>query len=315
MSAPDEFGEIERLFRPLTHGAPGAFGLLDDAAILPKRPAHDLVVTKDAIVEGVHFPLGEAPDLVARKLLRVNLSDLAAKAAEPFACFLAVCWPEAFGPRDRARFAKGLAADLETFGLDLLGGDTTTTPGPFTASLTAMGWVPEGRMVRRAGARAGDQVLVSGPIGDGVLGLAAVRGEIDDPEGDLAFRYRLPEPRLDLRSPLRRLATAAADVSDGLVADARHIARASGVRLTLDLERIPLSRGAATWLEGQPDPTAALLKLAAGGDDYEVVCTMPAGIVKPPGFTVVGEVSEGEGIAARVSGRQVDPGHGGWRHI
>lgn len=315
MSGADEFGEIERLFRPLTHGAPGAFGLLDDAAVVPRRPAHDLVVTKDAIVEGVHFPVGEAPDLVARKLLRVNLSDLAAKAAEPFACFLAVCWPEAFGAKDRARFAKGLAADLETFGLDLLGGDTTTTPGPFTASLTAMGWVPEGRMVRRAGAQAGDQVLVSGTIGDGVLGLAAVRGEIEDPEGDLAFRYRLPEPRLDLRSPLRRLATAAADVSDGLVADARHIARASGVRLTLDLERIPLSRGAATWLEARPDPTAALLKLAAGGDDYEVVCTMPAGIVKPPGFTLIGEVSEGEGVAVRMSGRAIDPGHGGWRHI
>lgn len=315
MSGADEFGEIERLFRPLTHGAAGAFDLLDDAAILPRRPAHDLVVTKDAIVEGVHFPAGEAPDLVARKLLRVNLSDLAAKAAEPFACFLAVCWPEGFGPRDRERFAKGLAADLETFRLDLLGGDTTTTPGPFTASLTAMGWVPEERMVRRAGAQAGDQVLVSGAIGDGVLGLAAVRGEIDDPEGDLAFRYRLPTPRLDLRSPLRRLATAAVDVSDGLVADARHIARASGVRLTLDLERIPLSRGAATWLEAQPDPTAALLRLATGGDDYEVVCTVPAGIVKPAGFTVIGEVSAGEGVAVRMSGRAVDPGHGGWRHI
>src|SRR5207244_3682081 len=141
-----------------------------------------------------------------------------------------VAWPTRFGPKDRERFAMGLAADLETFGFVLLGGDTVSTPGPFTASLTALGWVPEGRMVRRAGARPGDVLMVSGSIGDATLGLAALRGEIDDPEGRLTFRYRLPDPRLELREPLRRYATAAADVSDGLVADARHIARASGVR-------------------------------------------------------------------------------------
>ncbi|HEY8617855.1 thiamine-phosphate kinase [Phenylobacterium sp.] len=315
MSGADEFGEIERLFRPLTHGAAGAFDLLDDAAVIPARPGFDLVVTKDALVEGVHFPHGEAPDLVARKLLRVNLSDLAAKAAEPFGCFLAVGWPTGFEPRDRERFAKGLAADLEGFGVDLLGGDTVSTTGPFTASLTAMGWVPEGGMVRRKGARPGDLVLVTGTIGDGVLGLAALKSEIEDPEGDLVFRYQLPQPRLDVRQALRRHATAAADISDGLVADARHIARASGVRLTLDLERIPLSRGAATWLEAQPDPTAALVRLATGGDDYEVICTAPADAPKPAGFTVIGEVSVGEGVSTRMGGRFLDIGHGGWRHL
>jgi thiamine-monophosphate kinase len=315
MSGADEFGEIERLFRPLTHGAAGAFDLLDDAAVIPSRPGYDLVVTKDALVEGVHFPHGEAPDLVGRKLLRVNLSDLAAKGAEPFACFLAVGWPTGFEPRDRERFAKGLAADLEGFGVDLLGGDTVATTGPLTLSLTAMGWVPAGEIVRRAGARPGDRVLVSGTIGDGVLGLAAVRGEIDDPEGDLTFRYQLPQPRLELRDALRRHATAAADVSDGLVADARHLARASGVRLTLDLEQIPLSRGAATWLEAQDDPTAALIRLATGGDDYEIICTVPPDVSKPAGFTAIGDVSVGEGVSVRMGGRFVDPGHGGWRHI
>jgi thiamine-monophosphate kinase len=315
MSGADEFGEIERLFRPLTHGAPGAFDLLDDAAVVPQRAGHDLVITKDALVEGVHFPHGEAPDLVARKLLRVNLSDLAAKAAEPFGCFLAVGWPTGFEPRDRERFAKGLAADLEGFGVDLLGGDTVTTTGPLFVSLTALGWVPAGGMVRRKGARPGDLVMVSGAIGDGVLGLAAVKGEVEDPEGDLVFRYQLPRPRLDIRETLRRHATAAADISDGLVADARHIARASGVRLTLDLERMPLSRAAATWLEAQADPTAALVRLAGGGDDYEVVCTLPAAGPKPPGFTVIGEVSVGEGVSVRIGGRFLDPGHGGWRHI
>lgn len=310
----DEFGEIARLFEPLTRGAPGAFELKDDAAVIPQRAGHDLVVTTDAIVESVHFPAGEAPDLVARKLVRVNLSDLAAKAAEPFAAFLAVSWPTSFTVRDRERFVLGLASDLETFNVDLLGGDTTSTPGPFTCSLTAMGWVPAGRMVRRAGARPGDRVLVSGAIGDATLGLAAVHGELGDPDGRLVHRYRMPEPRLDLRATLRRHATAAADVSDGLIADARHIAEASGVGLMLDLDQIPLSGATATWLERQEDTAAALLRLASGGDDYEVVCTMASGATRPPGFTVIGEVREAPGLEVRAAGRVVDPGQGGWTH-
>src|SRR4051812_34113065 len=199
----DEFSEIARLFRPLTGGVAGAFDLLDDAAVIPQRPGFELVVTKDAIVEGVHFLVGEAPDLVARKLLRVNLSDLAAKAAEPFGCLLAVSWTRGFDARQRERFALGLAADLEAYGVQLLGGDTVIIDGPFVASLTALGWVPAGTMVRRAGARPGAQLLVSGTIGDGPLGLAAVQGAISDPDGSLGFRYRLPHPRLDLREPLR----------------------------------------------------------------------------------------------------------------
>lgn len=316
MSGPrlDEFGEIARLFRPLTRGAPGAFDLMDDAAVVPQRPGFDLVITKDAIVEGVHFPEGEAPDLVARKLVRVNLSDLAAKAAEPFGAFLAVAWPKGFTDRDRERFVMGLGSDLEAFDVSLLGGDTVSTPGPFTCSLTALGWVPAGRMVRRAGARPGDKLLVSGTIGDSVLGLAAVKGEIQDPDGRLAYRYRIPEPRLDLRETLRRHATSAADVSDGLIADARHIAAASGVGLLIDLDRIPLSGAAATWLEGQADVGASLLRLGTGGDDYEVVCTMASGVRKPAGFTVIGEVREGEGVEVRAAGQVVDPGDGGWRH-
>ncbi|MEW5684290.1 MAG: thiamine-phosphate kinase [Pseudomonadota bacterium] len=310
----DEFGEIDRLFRPLTRGAPGALDLKDDAAVVPQRPGFDLVVTKDAIVEGVHFPEGEAPDLVARKLVRVNLSDLAAKAAEPFGVFLAVSWPTSYTARDRERFAMGLASDLEAFDVDLLGGDTTSTPGPFTCSLTAMGWVPAGRMVRRGGARPGDRVLVSGAIGDSTLGLAAVKGEIEDADGRLVHRYRVPEPRLDLRATLRRHATAAADVSDGLVADARHIAEASGVGLFLDLDQLPLSGAAATWLEKQEDVAAALLRLATGGDDYEIVCTMPSGATRPRGFTVIGEVREERGLEVRAAGRLVDPGAGGWSH-
>jgi len=312
--ADDEFGEIARLFRPLTAGVAGAYELLDDAAVVPARPGFDLVVTKDAIVEGVHVPEGEAPGLIAQKLVRVNLSDLAAKAAEPCAAFLAVAWPHRYGPADRAAFATGLGEDLRAFGLPLLGGDTVVTPGPFWASLTALGWVPAGGMVRRAGARPGDGLFVSGTIGDGVLGLAAVRGEIPDPDGWLLERYRRPTPRLDLRGTLRSRASAAADVSDGLVADAGHIAEASAVGLRIDLDRLPLSSAAGRWLAGQPDPAEARLKLATGGDDYEIVCAAPAGD-DLPGFTRIGEVVAGEGIEVRAAGRRLDPGAGGWRHL
>ncbi|MDB5416823.1 MAG: thiL [Phenylobacterium sp.] len=311
MSGADEFGEIERLFRPLTGGAAGAFDLLDDAAVVPQRPGFDLVVTKDAIVEGVHFPQGEAPELVARKLLRVNLSDLAAKAAEPFAAFLAVAWSERFDADARAAFARGLGEDLKGFGVALLGGDTVRTPGPFTASLTALGWVPTGRMLRRAGAAAGELLMVSGTIGDGTLGLAAVQGAVADPTGALTQRYRLPTPRLDLRPALAR-ASAAADVSDGLVADAGHVARASGVGLSLDLARLPLSEAAATWLARQADRAQALVRLATGGDDYEVVCTARAPL---SGFTVIGEVVQGEGVRTHDAGRPLEVDAGGWRHL
>jgi len=167
-------------------------------------------------------------------------------------------------------------------------------------------------MLRRAGARPGDLVMVSGTIGDGFLGLAAAQGELADPDGFLLARYRLPTPRLALRQALADAATAAADVSDGLVADARHIAEASGVRLRLDLDRLPLSPPAARWLAAQPERAQALTRLASGGDDYEVICTAHRPI---PGFTVLGEAIGGEpGVEVRIDGAAVPVGAGGWRH-
>jgi thiamine-monophosphate kinase len=311
--AEDEFSEIARLFRPLTGGAAGAFDLLDDAAVVPQRPGFDLVITKDALVEGVHAPIGEAPELIARKLVRVNLSDLAAKGAEPFGCFLAVAWPKGYGAAEREAFARGLGEDLRAFGVALLGGDTVSTPGPFTASLTALGWVPEGRMVRRAGARVGDTVAVSGTIGDGALGLAAVQGEIEDADGWLAGRYRLPTPRLDLRETWRGQATAAADVSDGLIADTGHIAEASAVGIRLDLHRLPVSKEARFWVDSQPDRNAALVRLATGGDDYEVVGTFAG--AAPEGFTAIGEVVAGSGVEVFAGSAKLDVVHKGWRHL
>lgn len=311
MSGLDEFGEIARLFRPLTRGAPGALELKDDAALVAGRPGYDLVVTKDAVVAGVHFLADETPELIGRRLARVNLSDLAAKGAEPFGAFLAVAWPQAWAEADRAAFAAGLGADLKDAGVALLGGDTVATPGPFTASLTALGWVPQGRMVRRGGAQVGDRILVSGHIGDGWLGLRAARGEIADVDGSLERRYRLPTPRLDLRRAVLDHAHAAADVSDGLIADAGHVADASHVQIAIELERLPLSPGGRAWLAGQADLTSALVALASGGDDYEIVAASPVAL---PGFVVIGEARAGQGMVVTVGGQRVQPGAGGWRH-
>ncbi len=311
MSAPDEFEQIARLYRPLTRGAAGAFGLLDDAAVVSQRPGCDLVVTKDAIVEGVHFPPATPLDLVARKLVRVNLSDLAAKGAEPDAYFLAVAWSDACAWKDRQAFAEGLRQDGEAYGLTLLGGDTASTPGPLTLSLTLLGWVPTGRMIRRSGALPGDLLMVSGTIGDGTLGLAAEQGEVSDPDGFLTARFRLPNPRLDLRDALRGQAHAACDVSDGLIADARHIAEASGTGLHINLDRLPMSNSAGRWLSEQSDLVAGRLRLATGGDDYEVVCAAAAPI---RGFTVLGEFTADPAVVVTAGGVQVDPGPGGWRH-
>jgi thiamine-monophosphate kinase len=323
----DEFETIAKLFRPLTGGAPEALDLTDDAAAIPSRPGFDLVVTKDAMVEGVHFLADDAPDLVARKLLRVNLSDLAAKSAEPCAYFLAVAWPDHWDAARKTVFAAGLGEDQKAFGLKLFGGDTVSTPGPLTASATLLGWVPSGRMVKRSGAGEGDVVLVSGAIGDGHLGLLAAQGRLagvsDENAAFLAGRYRLPAPRLELRETLRRYATAAADVSDGLLADAGHIGEASGLGVQIDLERLPLSAAARAWLALQPDLVAAMVRLATGGDDYEVVCT-----VKPSDaaeairsaesagapLTEIGRMVSGRGVRAGFEGRAVDVATPGWTH-
>jgi len=301
----DEFETIARLLRPLTRGAPEALGLLDDAAVLSGRRGYDLIITKDALVEGVHFLPEDPLDLVARKALRVNLSDLVAKAAEPFGYFMAVCWPDG---ADREAFARGLAEDGETFGLSLLGGDTTSTPGPLTISITMLGWVPEGAMVKRSGAKPGDLLAVSGPIGDGFLGLKAVRGEIDDPV--LSERYRLPRPRLDLRDTLRRT-NAAADVSDGLLADAGHMGIASGCGVSIQLEKVPLSASARRWLESQADQEAALLALATGGDDYQIVCAASTAL---DGFTVIGSFTGGSGVSVSYNGKALRPERLGYEH-
>ena len=284
------------------------------------------MVTADAVVESVHFLPGTAPELVARKLLRMNLSDLAAKAAEPFGYWLTVAWPAGWGEAERAAFARGLAEDGERFDVQLLGGDTVSTTGPMTASVTALGYAPEGRAVRRRGARPGEVVMVSGSIGDGWLGLLAARGELEgeaDHLAALAARYESPEPRLALRAVLLAHATACLDVSDGLIGDLAHLARASGVSVRLELDRTPLSEGATAWLAGQADRAGGLAQLASGGDDYELVFTVPEPAVAPVvagalaagvALAPVGRIVEGEGVAVSYEGAEVRPVRTGWRH-
>lgn len=317
--AADEFDTIATLLRPLANGHPAALDLLDDAAVLPGRPGYDLVISKDAMVAGVHFLPNMPLDIVGRRLMRTALSDLAAKAAEPFGWFLSVAWPADADAAARQAFAAGLAHDGALYGVALLGGDTVSTPGPLTLSATVLGWVPAGQMVRRGGGRAGDILLVSGTIGDGWLGLQTATGSLAADDALLA-RFRLPEPRFQLRNAIQTFASASADVSDGLLADAGHIAKASGLRAQIDLETLPLSASAAEWLDAQADRAKALTRLATGGDDYEVIVAVAPNDVdayrRAAGMAVaaIGRLLEGEGVEARLDGGQVALDRLGYSH-
>lgn len=319
---PDEFAWID-LIRPLTRGDPRALDLLDDAAVVPARPGFELVVSADAMVEDVHFLADDPPATIARRLLRTSLSDLAAKAARPFGYFLTTAWPRGRPMGWKAGFAEGLRQDGDEFGVALLGGDTVATTGPLVVNATVLGWVRAGTTVLRSGGRPGDRLMVCGVIGDGVLGLRAARGEIADPGGRLAAHYRLPRPWLALREPLGRYARAAADVSDGLLADAGHIAQASGCKVAVRLETLPLSIAAAAWLSEQEDQASARRELATGGDDYAIVCAIAAEkeadfraaatAVGAPVATV-GELMEGQGVEATLYDAPIRPGTLGWTH-
>lgn len=272
-----EFDRIERFFKPLAKRFEGALDLEDDAALLPDAPGETLAVTTDAMVEGVHYLPGEDPGRLARKALRVNLSDLAAMGARPLVYLLTTALPKTVGDDWLAGFADGLRQDQERYGVHLAGGDSVSTPGPTTISITAIGAVPEGQAIRRSGARPGDRIWVSGTIGDGALGLRAVRGQLAGlPAADqdyLAGRYRLPTPRVALGQRLLGIATAAADVSDGLIGDLRHICTASGVGAQIRADTVPLSPAGSAAISVDPQLRPIVL---AGGDDYELVFAAPA---------------------------------------
>jgi thiamine-monophosphate kinase len=306
----DEFEIIAEIFAPLAT-APGAFGLKDDAAAIAARPGFDLIVTADQIAEGTDFFAHDPAGTIAQKALRVNLSDLAAKGAKPEFYLLNLALPAGMTMEWLKAFAAGLQADQEKFGISLLGGDTSRTEGPLAITVTAFGFVPEGKMIRRSGARPGDDVYVTGTIGDSGGGLAIFKREkhgLSEQDRDyLTSRYRLPEPPMGISEKLRGLASASVDVSDGLIADLGHLASASQVRIAVEGERVPLSAALrALWGED------ALLRAVCAGDDYQIAFTAPPGLNGP--FTQIGRVEAGSGVVLTLAGREIS-GLPGYRHF
>jgi thiamine-monophosphate kinase len=269
---------IARYFGPLARHR-GALGLEDDAAAIEPPAGCDLVLKADGIIAGVHFFPDDPPETVGKKALRVNLSDLAAKSAKPLGFLLTLALPKEIADAWLSPFARGLGADAELFDCPLLGGDTDRTGGPITISIAAFGAVPHGAMVRRAGAKPGDRLVVTGTIGDATLGLLArldpdapSRWSLPPPQQDhLRSRYLVPQPRTAIAELLRRHASAAMDISDGLVGDLTKLCRVSGVDAVIEAQRVPLSDAARAVLARDPTRIEAIL---TGGDDYEILATV-----------------------------------------
>jgi len=325
---PGEFELIDRLFAPLTAGAPNAYGLTDDAAVISPPEGHELVVTTDTLVAGVHFLANDPPASVAAKLLAVNFSDLAAMGAVPQAFTLAAAWPRNIATDWIAAFAAGLAEHQNAAGAHLIGGDTVATPGPMTLTATAFGSVEMGCAIRRNGARPGDLLYVSGTIGDAALGLKILTGEIsiDVDEADQTFlidRYRQPTARVELGQAIVPLASAALDISDGLIADVGHIAAQSNVMITIDASCIPMSSAAHRLIQTSPECAEIPFN---GGDDYELAFTVPSNArraieaIDHLRLTEVGKILAVEADEPTVvlldqSGNPVEVGRGGYRHF
>jgi thiamine-monophosphate kinase len=275
---PSEDELIARFFAPLA--GQGGLGLEDDAARLQPAPGHDLVLTVDGLAAGIHFLPDDRPGSIARKALGVNVSDLAAKGAEPSGFLLTLALPDEWTEVWLGAFCEGLAEAAEAFGCPLLGGDTVRTNGPLWLSVTALGQVPAGQMVRRGGARPGDRICVTGTIGDAALGLALRRSERPgwasglprEHQDFLIDRYLHPRPRVSLAKALREHASAAMDVSDGLAGDLAKMMRASGATAMVEADAIPVSSAARAALQAQPDLFDLLI---TGGDDYEILCAVP----------------------------------------
>lgn len=313
-----EFDFIAELLAPLA--ADGAFGLADDAALLPPLPDGEAwVVTKDAMVMGTHFRPEDTPDLVARKLLRTNLSDLAGMGAQPVGYLLALALPKTCDQRWLTSFCKGLAEDQRAYDIGLFGGDTTSTDGQLTLTLTALGTVPRGQELRRNGACPGDGVWVTGTLGDAAFGLLELEKSlgVGKEGGDfLASRYWLPRPRLSAGLALRGTASACLDISDGLIADLGHIANRSQCGIEVDFDLIPLSDAARAAIRMRPE----LEKLPLhGGDDYELAFTLPdtvvPGDVEAVRLTRIGRVIEGDSVKVIRKGDVVPVDKAGWRHF
>lgn len=313
-----EFDLIARYFKPLARGEDGIDNLRDDAACLVVPQGHELVVTTDTLIAGVHFFEEAAPATIARKALRVNLSDLIATGARPDSYQLALSLPS-IDETWLDAFCAGLEEDQKRYGVVLSGGDTTQTPGPLSITITAMGHVPAGQALSRSGAKAGNMLVVSGPIGDAVSGLKILRKEIEPPEGlsDLADYCYCPELVLPEMEEMRPLIHAAIDISDGLVQDAGHLARESGLGIQIDADKVPFSQSVQTLMDNDLIKLEALL---TGGDDYRLLMAVaPEATDKVkrcfPASTVIGEFQSGEGCTVKKGGKVLSFSQNGWQHF
>ncbi|CAE7594222.1 rhlG [Symbiodinium microadriaticum] len=308
----DEFDIIKNVLAPLTGSAEGALALTDDAAFLRPGRDKDFVITQDSLVAGVHFMEDDPWDVIARKALRVNLSDLAAKGAIPRGYFLSCFWPQSVTEDDIRQFADGLRGDQTAFGIDLFGGDTVRTPGPASFTVTALGTMAQGHMVRRSGAQIGDIVWVTGTIGDAFCGLQYRLGQLEGQSDPLLLsRYRTPQPRTSIGVHLPKLATASIDLSDGLIADLEKLTIASGAAAEICLDDMPLSEP-ARLLMAQKSISRA--QLATGGDDYEILFTAAEGRTKEISdlaaaldlqVTAIGTIKEGQGLTVMENGEPI----------
>jgi thiamine-monophosphate kinase len=321
---------IIRLLAPLAAGYPGAFGLEDDCALVTPEPGTELVLKTDPIAEGVHFLTGDAPEDIAWKALAVNVSDLAAKGAKPIGYLMALSFPEAPAQAWMARFAAGLRAAQEQFGCHLIGGDTDRRPGPLTVTITVLGSVPQGRMVRRGTAKPGEVLFVSGTLGDATLGLALRQmpdlakawGLSPEDGAHLRRRYLRPEPRLELAAALRAHASAAMDISDGLAKDLGRMCSASGCGARVRFADLPLSVAAAKVVAADPSLRD---RIVAGGDDYEILAAVraeeqaafeAAAAQAGVSVTCIGSVLAGAGVVIEgPDGQEMPLERTGWDHF
>lgn len=312
-----EFSFIARHFRPLA-GAE-ALDLRDDCALMRCPDGEEFAISTDTMVENVHFLPDDPPETLGRKLLRCNLSDLAAMGARPHAYTLNVTVPRGGRHDDSwfAAFSRGLAEDQKRYNVHLIGGDTTSIFGPLVLSATVFGLLRQNTALRRNGARAGDDIWVTGTIGDAALGLLVLQGKLKDPSGFLAGRYHLPQPRTGLK--LHGIVSAAMDISDGLIQDCGHIAAESGVQLVLNAKAVPVSEAAASL--GQ----TLLMQRLCGGDDYELLLTCPPershalqSACQDARIPVhrIGQVQTGRSVRLLdATGRDIVLEQGGWQHF
>ncbi len=312
----NEFEAIQKYFRPLTEGHDA---LQDDAAILTIPPGHELVVTSDTLNAGTHFVETASPENIAHKSLRVNLSDLAAMGAKPLAYQLNIAFPQKPGADWLAAFTAALLKDQKQFGIYCSGGDTTSIQGPLSISITAMGLVPAGKALRRNGAKVGDHIILTGPVGDALIGLRVLQKKIktadDDYFTNAAFR---PVPRTAHAETLREFCTAAMDISDGLLADLGHICTASGCGADIAIQPGMFSKQAVRTNMGAAD-------LLTGGDDYELLLSVPpeksapllTALKREGLFPIkIGEFRDGQGVTLRdEAGQLLSPEKHGWTHF